>query len=276
MKRIVMCADDCGQNEAITLAIAALAASGRISAASCMADSPYWPKAAPRIAEYRGRIDIGLHFVVGSEALARSGTAANHPIYGELPRLIVAAYLRRLDKTMIIASLNRQLDRFEHHLGFPPDFIDGHQHVHQLPVVRDALLEVYEERLRPQGVYVRSTAIIPAVGPSRFKSWVISALGARVLARRLDARHIPHNADFGGVYGFNTGSDYRQHMRGWLKAMKDGGLIMCHPGLATPEDPTDPIRASRDREHHYLASDEFVTDCRELGVEISRARRPGR
>ena len=29
------------------------------------------------------------------------------------------------------------------HLGFAPDFIDGHQHIQQLPIIRDAILDVY-------------------------------------------------------------------------------------------------------------------------------------
>jgi predicted glycoside hydrolase/deacetylase ChbG (UPF0249 family) len=169
--------------------------------------------------------------------------------------------------------IERQIDRFERYIGAMPDFVDGHQHVHQLPVVRDALLAVYERRLRRHGSYIRTTARISAPAPARIKSLVIRSLGAPALRRRLDAAGIPHNADFGGIYSFDA-ADYPALMRAWLERIDDGGLIMCHPGLG-PADPMDPISASRASEYRYLASDRFITDCADLGVQLSRGRELG-
>ena len=46
----------------------------------------------------------------------------------------------------IRAEIERQLDTFEKHLGFPPDHIDGHEHVHVLPGIRQSLFEVVSRR----------------------------------------------------------------------------------------------------------------------------------
>ena len=53
-----------------------------------------------------------------------------------------------LDTDEIRAEVARQLDRFEAGLGFPPDHIDGHQHVHVLPGIRRALLTEVAQRYR--------------------------------------------------------------------------------------------------------------------------------
>ena len=261
-RRIVLCADDYGQDEAVSAGIAALAGLGRISATSCMASSNYWPQAAPLIKGFRGRIDVGLHFTLGIDPALEGGA------YAGLGALVVAAYLRRLKRERIEETLERQLDRFEQAIGSPPDFIDGHQHVHQLPVVRDALLAVYERRLRRHAPYIRSAATI-ARRPSPVKSLIVRGLGASTLARRMDALGIPHNREFAGVYRFGAG-DYRQLMRGWLAAAHDGSLIMCHPGRDSARNPRDPIGASRDREYRYFAGDDFAADLREYNALLVR------
>jgi predicted glycoside hydrolase/deacetylase ChbG (UPF0249 family) len=268
-KRIILCADDYGQDAAVSTAIVELATLGRISATSCMTVTRYWPQAAPRIRDLRSRIDVGLHFTLNG-----SGLPTNDSGYGGLGRLIVAAYSRRLDQTAIEKLLESQLDRFEQHAGAPPDFIDGHQHVHQLPVVRDALLAVYERRLRSSSAYIRSTATPSLRRPAWIKSLIIGALGAWPLVRRMDALGIPHNNDFSGVYRFGT-EDYRRLVRSWLAAIADGGLMMCHPGLAGSSNTNDPIRQSREREYHYFTSEAFIRDCEEFDVRLARGRELG-
>ncbi|WP_292256660.1 ChbG/HpnK family deacetylase, partial [Mesorhizobium sp.] len=46
----------------------------------------------------------------------------------------------RIDEPDVHAELDAQYDRFVEALEGPPDYIDGHQHVHFLPVVRNWLL----------------------------------------------------------------------------------------------------------------------------------------
>ena len=67
-------------------------------------------------------------------------------------RLAAARFCGLLDIEEIRAEIGRQLDRFEQPRLCAPDHIDGHQHVHVLPGVRQALLETgaqrYPQRLR--------------------------------------------------------------------------------------------------------------------------------
>ncbi len=79
-----------------------------------------------------------------------------------------------------LPRFHRQLDLFEAALGYPPDHIDGHQHVHALPVVRQALIDVVARRypvtppmlrdpadtkdnIRARGLAVRKALIVNAL-----------------------------------------------------------------------------------------------------------------
>lgn len=80
----------------------------------------------------------------------------------------------------IAAEITRQLDAFEEALGRPPDFVDGHQHVHVLPGVRRALLDILVRRYPAGSLYVRdpadSAAAIRARGVAVAKALVIAGL----------------------------------------------------------------------------------------------------
>ena len=53
--------------------------------------------------------------------------------------------LHRFNHDMLVDEFMSQLRMFVHSLGRPPDFIDGHQHVHLFPQIRDAVLQVAKE-----------------------------------------------------------------------------------------------------------------------------------
>lgn len=242
MKRLVLCADDFGQDEAVVAAICGLARRGRLSAVSCLALGPAFAAGA---AVLRGaEVDLGLHLDL---------TGGAGPLLAPLPVLLARAYSGALDRAEVGRRLAAQLDAFEAAAGRPPDFLDGHQHVHQLPIVRDVVLATLEHRYRAGTVPVRNTV------PRRHrgaKAAVVAALGGRALREALRRRAIPHNGDFAGVYGLHPGADYAGLMRGWLASIDDGGLLLCHPGEPGGSS-ADPIGPARVSEHRYLASEAF-------------------
>ena len=68
---------------------------------------------------------------------------------GQLPSLgvlSVAAVTHSLNLNEIAFEIDQQLDAFEAHFGQPPDFLDGHQHVQQLPGIRDLVVKCYQRR----------------------------------------------------------------------------------------------------------------------------------
>jgi predicted glycoside hydrolase/deacetylase ChbG (UPF0249 family) len=250
-KSIVLCADDYGQAPAISQGVIDLLKNGRLSAVSCMVTTAYWPLHAKWLLPYQSQVDIGLHLNF-TDALS-------------LPHLMVKAVFRRLSLKAVLAEIHAQLDAFEAAIGTLPDFIDGHQHVHQFPVIRDALMQAYDERLKMKKPYIR----VINGSLNSFKKWIIYALGTQSLTREIDKRKIARNQSFSGIYSFNKASHYDLLFPAFLAETGADGLIMCHPGLPS-SDPNDSIAISRYFEFQYLSGMKFKMDCEEAGVMISR------
>lgn len=269
-KRIVLCADDYGQTSEISAGIVDLINKGRLSATSCLTNSSNWLKHANWLIPFRGKVDLGLHFnLTEGQPLSEQFRAKYGSIFGSLPHLLAKSFLRQLDQSVIETELTAQLDRFEEALGRVPDFIDGHQHIHQFPVIRTALINVYERRLRLNNSYIRSTIDHDMSKSIKFdhKQWIIYLSGAKAFKQLLKARNILHNASFAGVYRFAKAPAYRGLFRCFLSQIGDKGLIMCHPGMKATQL-SDKIMPARVCEYQYLASDSFLLDCEQHNVAI--------
>jgi chitin disaccharide deacetylase len=269
MKRIVLCADDYGQNTAISQAIIDLAAKNRLSATSCLSNSYYWLTHAKWLEPFKDKLDIGLHF----------NLTAEKPLYKEydqptpLSQLIIKAYLKQLKQSDIEIELNMQINQFVAGIGRLPDFIDGHQHIQQLPQIRDALFNVYEKRLRNTGCYLRcvnkSNALFRVRESGYIKAAIIQLCGASSFKMSSKARNIPHNSTFSGIYNFADSNRYAQLFPRFLNQSQENGIIMCHPGLMGSIG-DDPIADARYHEYLYFSGDQFINDCAIQHVEIGR------
>ena len=270
MKRIILCADDYGQNKAISQGILDLLEKNRLSATSCLVNTKIWSTFSQNLKPYQDKIDIGLHLNL-TEGLSLS---QEMPAYYRLPELIARSHLRLIKKANVVAEFNAQIDVFIKAMGFAPRFVDGHQHVHQLPVVRDALLNVYEKRLHTHGTYIRSTAIpfasnhLNKLSRTLVKQYLIQLTGGKSLHNTMEELGIPHNSSFGGIYDFARSNTYATLFPGFLKDVKNKGLILCHPGLSESEN--DPIANARANEYAYFSSDQFLKDLTDAGVELGR------
>jgi hypothetical protein len=271
-KRIVLCADDYGQDPAISQGIVTLIQYGRLTATSCMVNTDHWKAHAKLLVPLRNLADIGLHLnLTEGRVLSKQFAAAHGRTFPSLFSLLVKSFFRTLDQKAIEAEFEAQLDRFEEELGTLPDFVDGHHHVIQFPVVRNALMNVYDRRLRSHPSYMRlvKEPLKPWAIFTEFKKFVINAIGANAFHALLEARKIPHNSTFAGVYDFAKSEQYRTLFPQFLREVKDQGLIMCHPArfLSATQDA---LAKSRALEYQYLMSDHFLIDCKQGGVELTR------
>jgi predicted glycoside hydrolase/deacetylase ChbG (UPF0249 family) len=280
MTPIAVCADDYAQNAAITAGILELLDKKALSAASCFSMAPSWrEQAAPalreRVEEHEDRdrqADVGLHFNL-TEGF---GGPAMASLNGLILRSLAGELNRKAMQTVITTALQRQLDAFEQGLGRAPDFIDGHQHVHQLRGVREVLLRVLAQRYpesRSAGTgsktpWVRNT--VRASHGWRGKALLLERLGGKSLATELSRRGLSSNHGFAGVYGFDR-PDYGVCFAQWLKAAQPGMLVMCHPARETQASGGhDPIAAQRRVEHRYFASPAYPEALRAAGVRVQR------
>jgi chitin disaccharide deacetylase len=259
-KRLTLCADDFAQSRAISSGILQLLASGRLSATSVMSQSSLWPELAPALKALAAQVDVGLHF-----NLTHPFTASARP----LPYWLLRSQLGLLSRSTLREQWLAQIDSFSAQLGQLPDFIDGHQHVHALPVVREAMFEAIEQRwtgrVKP---YLRAPDRLAQRADSAAKAVLLKAL-CRGFSARAQALGYVSNAWFGGLYSLTSQADFVGLMQQWLRACPSGGLMMCHPGLPA-SDPDDPIGGARGAEYAYLASAQFAEDCLLAGIEIGR------
>ncbi len=272
-RTIAFCADDVGLVDGVAETVAALAADGRLSSASCITTTAAWAaegRALSTTLDPAPRLELGLHFNLSEGRPLSPDLAGLWPTLPTLPRLIALAHLARLPRAALASELQAQRDAFTGAVGRPPAFIDGHQHVHHLPGIRDLVLQALDgERAGAPQTAVRNTGHV--VGPGHgFKRMLIERTGGRALQRLLEANHVRHNVALLGVYDFRD-ADYRCLVRGWLGAAPpSGGLVFCHPnqGKATGDDA---IAAARRREADYLASAAFTDDLAEAGFSVASA-----
>lgn len=274
MKNIILCADDYGQNPAISQAIIALAENNRLTATSCMVNSDYWQIHAKWLAPVKQKIDVGLHLnLTEGKPLSQDYLSRYGDKLFSLGNLLLRASMGKLDKKIIESEMHAQIDRFIEGVGHLPVFVDGHQHVHQFPLIRDVFFEVYEKRLRQQKTYVRCVydahGIFHAASGAFLKWLIIQLSGAKIFKKRLEVLAIPHNTSFSGIYSFHTKKPYAEIFPTFLNDVTDGGLIMCHPGLPLTSDP-DPIYGARHHEYEYFASDVFVSVCEAQKIKIAK------
>jgi len=267
MKKIILCADDYGQNTSVSQAILHLLENKRLSATSCLTTYPDWYTQAGALRSFKSQASLGLHFNLTEGKPLSTRLQRSHG-FMPLSQLLLRSSFRQLDQSAIEEEVNAQLDAFREAMGCWPDFIDGHQHIHQFPVIRDALIAAYEKKLRGTTCYFRSTAEsylnCLTQGEARFKRLVLQLSGAQSFKKLLIQRNIPHNTSFSGVYDFKKAARYAEFFPTFLANVNNDGLILCHPGLSS--ETKDPLQHSRIHEFNYLASDQFILDCERAGV----------
>lgn len=258
-RRLAVCVDDFGLHSGVDGAVLDLHDRGRITAVSCMVGGSSWKDSAPSLRlRAATTIDVGLHLDL-----------TEHPFDASL-RLplrewIVRTFLRQADAGALRTEIRAQLDAFEDAMGRPPSHVDGHQHVHQFPVVRDCLVQLVRER-RSAGPlpWLRSTRRADNAG---VKARVIETLGRAGLSRLCARTGLAENSHLLGVYDFRGTADrYELLMAGWLASARDRDLLMCHP--ARHADPADPIRQARLNEYAVLSGAAFQDRVAQAGLQL--------
>lgn len=258
MKNIILCADDFALSAPVSEGILELAELGRLSAVSCMTEGAYWQDRRNRLPLLRDRLDIGLHFNLTQAFDAPHdslGTVLRDALTGTLPR-------RNIE-----TCLHDQLDRYEAVMGEAPDFIDSHQHVHQLPRVRTVVLRALARRYRHRLPWLlRVNPTLRDAGWLRRKMMMdLLGWGFARTARRYGFRLA---ARCRGVDSPTHDTDFSQTIERWLSEAVDGEFIICHPGRCASRD--DRHTDIRERELAWLASDAFGALLERLAIRLVR------
>jgi predicted glycoside hydrolase/deacetylase ChbG (UPF0249 family) len=261
---LVVCADDYALNEGVSRGIVQLALAGRISATSVMVLSPHWPRDGAALQTLRQRISVGLHLDWTSPWAQQSGHGM------PLTSLMLRSVLGMLSPSAMQAEIHRQLDAFETVWGASPDHVDGHQHVHQFPVLRQALMQVLQQR------YSGSTrpwlrVSLPAPLDRGFKPWLIARMGGVALLGLAHEAGWPCSRALLGISDFaGDANHWLQQAQTWLAwaPTTTAAVLMCHPGLSD-NDASDGIAFARMQELAAMASDRWPRMLQQQHIRLT-------
>lgn len=190
-RAVIINVDDLGLSNAVNDAVIHLAKRGRVGATSFMVGGTISDTDIHTLKDLG--VDVGLHLDLTGvfPSLLRS----------TLKSLIVSSYSRRLNPAQVTKVIKQQLDKFEDKFAHAPIFVDGHQHIHQLPIIRQCLADELKARYGSQKT-ISARVTTPLV--KDIKSQIIYKLGGQAWLKLCQDNHIATNDKFGGVYDFKA------------------------------------------------------------------------
>jgi len=273
-RQIWLCADDYGISRSVNAAIRELILRRRINATSVMMAAAHVDAseaaALDELNSGEKRAALGLHVTLTApfKPMGEGFAPLSRGHFLPLNKMMRTAITRRLNLERLVIEVATQVQAFVMAFGRPPDFIDGHQHVHLFPQVRDAVLKVAAQAA--PDAWVRQCG---RPGSTRRlkdrKELVLDVLsvGFRRKARLLG---VATNPAFAGAYDFDGKPDFAALFPRFLAGLPDGGLIMCHPGFVDAElQRLDPLTDQREREFTFFNSAEFPRLLAEHGVALA-------
>jgi predicted glycoside hydrolase/deacetylase ChbG (UPF0249 family) len=266
-RSIRLIADDYGLAPGVSGAILELIERGRLTGTGCMTGFPEWAEAAARIRPFRGRAAVGLHLTL-TDQTALTGPSSLAPD-GRLPGLAsLALPVRRgrIDERDVHAELDAQYGRFVEALAAPPDYIDGHQHVHFLPMVRNWLLVRFEASARKPAL--RGAPGLPGLDAAAAKIAAVAALAAG-FNRSMQRAGFSVMTPLSGIYDWRQPEKFASTLRSAIGTLPERGVFMCHPGHV--DDilrARDPMQGVREVEFAVLSSQDFDASLDRAGVRV--------
>jgi predicted glycoside hydrolase/deacetylase ChbG (UPF0249 family) len=274
-RRIWLCADDYGISPGVNAGIRELILRGRINATSVMVVAPHFDpseaKALHALNSGEKRAALGLHVTLTApfKPLSADFGPLRNDRFLPLNETLRRAAARRLRPELLLNEIAAQLRIFADAFGHAPDFIDGHQHVHLFPQVRDTFLKLVAEKVPDAWVRQcgRARSARRLHDPKAMALDILS-LGFRRKAKRLG---LGLNAAFAGTYAFSAKAKFARIFPRFLSGLPDGGLIMCHPGFVDTElKALDSLTTLREREFSFFNSDVFPKVLVEHGIALAR------
>jgi predicted glycoside hydrolase/deacetylase ChbG (UPF0249 family) len=250
-------ADDFGIGRETSRGIIRAHLDGPVTATSMMVVTGDHARASLDLLEQAPRLEVGLHLVLTRcghaplKAKKNSGFTDRDGNFLHNGGLWRAAFTGRVSKAAVANELGAQAEQFASLTGRRPAYFDCHHHAHQLPVIRQAIVELVEQGVLPP--IGRTTVEPPAVRRNvRGVAWKRRAANfiGRRAAKLFAGHHVFANEYFVGML---SEADLAKEFpwQNFLENLPPSGVIewIVHPGLA---DETlagrDDYRAARQSE----------------------------
>jgi predicted glycoside hydrolase/deacetylase ChbG (UPF0249 family) len=277
LRRIFLVADDYGISPAVNAAIRDLIARGRLNATSVMVGTPSFQRseaASLSLLNAAGpRAAIGLHVTLTApfRPMSENYRPLRDGVFLSLEDTGGNAMLRRLDRQSLEREVAAQFRAFTAAFGRPPDYVDGHQHMHIFPQIRDAVISATKEHA-PEA-WIRQCGRVSGLHrrlsdpKGLFLDWL--SIGFRKRAAQAGIRT---NPAFAGTYDFSPRTDFAGLFPRFLENLPEGSVVMCHPGHVDAElRALDPVTTAREKEYAYFAGELFPKDLQAHALTLSLA-----
>jgi len=262
-RRIWLCADDFGISSSVNTAIRDLVVRGRLNATSVLVVAPSFYRSDAvslnALNSVTPRVAIGLHVALTApfRPASKGFTPVRDGAFLPLAATFRHAALHRFRRNALVSEIRSQLQAFIDTFGRAPDFVDGHQHVHLLPQVGEALLQVVKE-MAPDAWVRQCARAIPLAARFADRKGLLLDIFSYRFRRRAAALGVRTNPAFAGTYEFGEEADFAALFPRFLAGLPDGSVVMCHPGFVDAElRRLDPVTTLREKEYAFLASDAF-------------------
>ena len=270
-KHISICADDFGITNKVDKAIIELILNKRVTETSCMVLTQNFKKSSKELKKILVNFGKGIHitFTDFNSLTSPKGITKNGKFLS-LQSLFLEILKNNISRYEVYNEVESQIDFFEQTMDCKPDFIDGHHHIHQLPVIRDVILEVLKNRYKNDIPWIRNThekkIKIFKRNVSLFKTFLLSYYGKR-LKKIAIKNNFKTNNGFSGIYNFSENTNYKELFKKFLLSVNNNHLLMVHPGESDENlEKIDTVTSTRNLEKYFLNSSEFLEILNEKSI----------
>lgn len=234
-------ADGYGLSPGVNQAIRTLLGEGKVRGTGCMTVFADWRDEASLLLPVIDRCGgaIGLHLTL-TNFLPLSGV---QPMCS-FRRRLTQSFMGGVDKGKLQRELDAQLNAFIDVIGRVPDYIDGHQHIHFLPVVREWLVARRDLLISPRGnsPWLRGEpdARLATSLAQRAKISLVQRM-ARGFNTEMQAAGYAIKGPLTGFYERGKPNGFADALRYFRSHAPRDAVVMCHPGHS------DAILRARDR-----------------------------
>ena len=260
---LIVHADDFGETEQITLGICEVIDAGIVTSTSIMANMPATDFALGCARALGERVSFGVHVTL-CEGRALTGSSCLTNAAGNFVskrQLFLRSVTGRLREVEVEAEVAAQVARIAAG-GIRISHLDGHKHLHQLPVVCSAVAKA----ARRHGIERVRLAAMRTIAAYRSPSSAAREVLAIHAARVFSAAQLRFPRRLVDI-GFCRAAAKRPEP--WLALVRQAGILemFCHPGTELA-DAEKPGSCARSEELEFLLSSDLRRLLAESGARL--------
>ena len=227
-KYISICADDFGITKKVNHAIVHLAELEKISEISCIFvnNKNYDYKIIKKI---KSKVDLGLHLTLTDFKPITNPTSLINKDK-KLVSLKELYFKTIFNKSEIVEDLKKeitaQFNLFCETTGFLPKFIDGHQHIHQFPLINFLIFDLINKKYRNNGYKPWIRSCNDKLFNILSRKFILKSLSLKFFSKNIKKLSIDNeikvNNGFSGIYNFIIKKNFENIFMNFLKSTSSG------------------------------------------------------